>query len=192
VKAAKIVTQRLVLEVLNAHAVTQTYVDWLTDIAVNQYLESRFETHTVASVKAYVEAVLHSADSLLLGVFVAETQLHIGNVKIGPLNRLHQVAEIGIMIGDKRYWGQGLATEAICAVSAFAFQDLGMRKLEAGCYVENQASRSVFLKSGYQIEGRLRAKWCVQGQRQDGIRLGLLPTELPILNDHVGRACKTG
>jgi RimJ/RimL family protein N-acetyltransferase len=54
------------------------------------------------------------------------------------------------------YTGQGLATEAIAAITAFAFSALGMRRVEALPDDENLASCRVCERTGYKLEGVLR------------------------------------
>jgi len=51
------------------------------------------------------------------------------------------------------YWGQGFAVEAGQTVIAFAFESLGARGLFAGHHPENNASRSVLKKLGFQYKG---------------------------------------
>ena len=57
-------------------------------------------------------------------------------------------AEIGFWIG-RRYWGQGLATEALGRLVEFAFEDCGLETLEAGAVPTNRASHHVQAKIGF-------------------------------------------
>mgnify|MGYP001092050709 CR=1 FL=1 len=56
------------------------------------------------------------------------------------------------------YWlrsgceGHGYATEAVAALTAFAFQRLGGRRLEIRCVPENKAAVALPLKLGYTLE----------------------------------------
>ncbi|MEY8213728.1 MAG: hypothetical protein RPR97_04495 [Colwellia sp.] len=38
---------------------------------------------------------------------------HIGNIKIGAIKNNHRVGSVSLFIGDKKSWGQGLASQAI-------------------------------------------------------------------------------
>jgi RimJ/RimL family protein N-acetyltransferase len=53
----------------------------------------------------------------------------------------------------KRYHGQGLMSEALRAVGAFAVDALGARRLEAMVDANNLASRRVCERAGYRLEG---------------------------------------
>ena len=46
---------------------------------------------------------------------IKTTDKHIGNIKLGPINWIHRYGDISLLIGDKDYWGKGIATEAIRA-----------------------------------------------------------------------------
>jgi RimJ/RimL family protein N-acetyltransferase len=63
--------------------------------------------------------------------------------------------EIGYWIG-KPFWGQGLATEALNALQAWASQDLGLRYLTAGHFADNDASGQVLTKAGFLYTGEVR------------------------------------
>ncbi|MGI6448822.1 MAG: GNAT family N-acetyltransferase [Desulfitobacteriia bacterium] len=64
-------------------------------------------------------------------------------------------AEIGYWLGES-YWGQGIMTEAVKAVTAYAFRNFDLCRLQAGVFATNPASMRVLEKAGYRFEGRLR------------------------------------
>ncbi|NNG20087.1 GNAT family N-acetyltransferase [Naumannella sp. ID2617S] len=61
-------------------------------------------------------------------------------------------AEIGYVIDDG-YAGRGLATELTGELLRIGFADLGLRRMEAGCFADNLASRRVLEKCGFRLEG---------------------------------------
>lgn len=135
------------------HDATEAYVNWLNDKEVNQYLESRFVLATVENVKKFIESVIVSTNNYFFAIVDRESDKHIGNIKLGPVNTFHKRADIGILIGDKNYWGRGVATEAIALISAFAFNQLNLDKVMAGCYANNVGSYKAFIKCGFVEEG---------------------------------------
>lgn len=165
-------TPRLLLRSLGPEDATQTYVSWLSDPDVMRYLESRWSAHTVESVRAFIDTCNASAADLLLGVCLPGGR-HIGNIKIGPMHPQHRSAAIGLMFGARDCWGQGYASEAIGAVTAYAFAALGLEKVWAGCYASNEASQRAFLRNGFVVEGRQKHMWLFEGRREDNVVLGL-------------------
>lgn len=173
-----IVSERLHMRPLVQGDVGEKYVEWLNDPEVNRYLESRFAVQSVESCRQYVAAAEQNPRSHLFGVFDREQIRHIGNIKVDLVSELHQIGEIGLLIGDKSYWGRGLATEAIRAVTLWCFESLDLEKIEAGCYDENLASVRAFLKSGYVVEGYRRQSYKSGGRRVGAFRLGIVRNDV--------------
>lgn len=61
---------------------------------------------------------------------------------------------IGYWLG-KRFWGQGIATEAVSLLSEHAFATLGVRRLWANVFAPNRASARVLEKAGFRHEATL-------------------------------------
>lgn len=162
---------KIILRRLTEDDVSDDYVRWMNDPDINQYLESRFYTHTVESVKDFVRSVTNE-NNFQFGIFVKEDYKHIGNIKIGSINHYHHYADIGFIIGEKDYWGKGIATEAIALVSEFAFSTLKLHKLFGGAYSPNIGSIKAFLKNGYQQEGVKRSQYLCHGEYVDDIIYG--------------------
>ena len=87
-------------------------------------------------------------------------------------------------IGEVSYFlrasarGRGLATRAVRLVSRWAFDELGIERLELRVHPENDASRRVAERAGFQREGIERASrpW-PDGTRFDSIVFSLLPED---------------
>jgi RimJ/RimL family protein N-acetyltransferase len=78
----------------------------------------------------------------------------VGNCSIRPdIENLR--ADIGLWIG-KPYQGQGVGTRAVSWLVQYGFGRLGLEKIEASVFVGNQASRRIFEKNGFLLEGTIR------------------------------------
>lgn len=64
-------------------------------------------------------------------------------------------AEIGYWLGEA-YWGRGIMTEAVRAVTEYAFRTHNLLRLFAAVFEWNPASMRVLEKAGYSKEARLR------------------------------------
>jgi RimJ/RimL family protein N-acetyltransferase len=100
----------------------------------------------------------------------------IGNCGIRQRSASAHDAELGYELAPA-WWGRGLATEAAGVMLHFAFEDLGLRRVEAHCLAENRASARVLEKLGFHEEGRLREKECFKGRCWDLLIFGLLAAE---------------
>jgi RimJ/RimL family protein N-acetyltransferase len=74
-------------------------------------------------------------------------------------------------------WGQGLATEAVAAATALAFEDCHANRVEASVQVGNVASRRVLEKCGFACDGTLRASTLANGEWRDEWFMTRLRTE---------------
>lgn len=72
-------------------------------------------------------------------------------------------AEIGFWLGEA-YWGRGIMTEALRAVTEQAFRTHGLARLYANVFQWNPASMRVLEKAGYAREALLRRSAVKDGQ----------------------------
>jgi len=61
-------------------------------------------------------------------------------------------AEIGYWLGE-RFWGRGIATAAVRAITLRALEDTDLYRLFASVFAWNRASMRVLEKAGYEREG---------------------------------------
>ncbi|HQV64929.1 MAG TPA: GNAT family protein [Candidatus Paceibacterota bacterium] len=114
----------------------------------------------------------------------------IGVMTIGGINEFTGTATTGSWI-NKKYWKQGYMTEAKIAVNDFAFNKLGLRRLNSSVFRDNKASNATQLKMGYKLEGTSRkaVKTKSTGKIHDINIYGLLKedwkkTRLKIIKKH--------
>ncbi len=156
---------------LGPDEVTDEYVTWLNDPAINRYLESRFVRHTAESTRRFVQSIVQSDDSILFGIRYVPVKRHVGNIKLGPIDRHHRRAEIGLLIGDRSVWGRGIASSAIELAARYAFESLGLLKITAGCYAGNVGSRRAFEKAGFVVEAIRKRHFLLDGAPEDAVLL---------------------
>jgi RimJ/RimL family protein N-acetyltransferase len=144
----------------------------MNDPDITRYLESRFNTYTVAQLRDYVAERRRDPDSLFLAIVLNEGDRHIGNIKIGPMQWFHRTGDIGIIIGEKDCWGRGYAAEAIELLTRYALETLGLAKVTASCYHMNVGSQRAFLKAGFAEEGVRRSQYESDGARADQLLFG--------------------
>lgn len=112
---------------------------------------------------AYCFFVFRRADDTLIG------GINLNNVRRG----VAQMASLGYWIG-KPYARRGYMTEAVRCAIAFAFEHVGLHRLEAACLPDNAASRAVLLRSGFKEEGVARRYLRINGEWQDHLLFGYL------------------
>ena len=78
-------------------------------------------------------------------------------------------AEIGYWLAEP-FWGRGIATEALAALTAHAIQTHGLTRIYAVPFAWNAASCRVLEKAGYVLEGRLRKSAIKDGKLTDQLQ----------------------
>lgn len=100
----------------------------------------------------------------------------IGTCTLAAISVPHRRAELGFAV-KRGHWGQGYASEATAAVVRFAFQTLGLHRLEADVDPRNTASIRCLERLGFRREGYARERYHLGGEVQDAVLYGLLRKE---------------
>ena len=130
--------------------VTETYRSWLSDCDVTKYLCSL--NVTLEELKDYVSQRINKVEICFWAILDNGTNAHIGNVKLEPIVRHELRATFGILIGNKDFWGRGIATEVTELVVDFAFNHLKLKSLDLGVERANVAAIRAYKKVGFHIE----------------------------------------
>ncbi len=115
---------------------------------------------------AYRFLVFRTEDGALTG------GLSLSNIRRG----VAQTATLGYWAGEP-YAGRGYTTAAVKAAVRFAFDSLGLHRVEAACVPENERSARVLLKCGFEPEGRAREYLKIDGVWRDHRLFGLVKPE---------------
>jgi len=167
--SVSLITNRYFLRTLGPNDATESYVAWMNDPDVNRTLNPK-PKQTVDSIKDYI--LSHdNQNSFLFGIFTKK-QHHIGNISFRSQPE-HKMAIMGIMIGDKAHWGAAAALEARSAVLDWAFDFLGLNKVEAGCHHTNAPAVYNFRRQGWTLEGNKRSHLIVAGRPIDELHFAM-------------------
>lgn len=148
-----LVAKDVSLRSLTAADATDAYCGWMNDAFVTRFLESRFRTFATPDLESFIASCNDNPDVLLLGITLKDGGRHVGNIKLGPIDRHHRFGDIGLLLGEPSTWGKGYARQAIVAISDYALQSLDLHKITASCYASNVGSQKAFKASGFVVEG---------------------------------------
>jgi [ribosomal protein S5]-alanine N-acetyltransferase len=96
----------------------------------------------------------------------------VGGVTLRNILRgVAQTGTLGYWVGEA-HARRGYTLEAVEAVARFAFDKLKLHRLEAACCPENDASRRLLLKAGFELEGRARGYLKIDGRWRDHLLFG--------------------
>ena len=95
----------------------------------------------------------------------------------------HARAEIGYIIKAESFKQKGLISEALDAILPYGFKVMGLHRIEAFVGVNNNTSRHLLEKRGYNYEGRLKDHYLKEGVFEDSLVFSLLKTDLIRANE---------
>ena len=169
-----LVGKKVYLRPLEAADLDGPYLEWLNDPEVTRFMETGFVPTTPEILRHYYEAVTRNPDNVMLAIVDIATDRHIGNVKLGPIHRIHHRADLGIMIGDKEHWGSGAGREAVELMLQYGFERLNLHKITLGVYADHHHAVRLYEGLGFKIEGTRLEHLFRDGAYRDMHVMGLL------------------
>jgi [ribosomal protein S5]-alanine N-acetyltransferase len=169
--------ERVSLQPLERSHLTAEYLSWLNDPEVTRYMETGTFPITVDDLERFFQSVTGSREQVAFAIVHKESGKHIGNVKLGPIQWVHRGATLGIMIGDKKFWGQGFGEDATRLAVEYGFYRLNLRRIDLGVFADHEVAVHCYEKVGFKIEGRFREELFQGGEYKDRLWMGLLRSE---------------
>jgi ribosomal-protein-alanine N-acetyltransferase len=157
-------TERLILRSLRPEDKEAIY-DYASDPEVTRYM--LFNTHaSIADAEAFLEwraeryakrqRIEFALDLKSSGDLVGLCGLH-------NFFRADQHVELGYVL-RRKFWGNGYMAEAVREVIRFAFEEMGMHRVQAICFEDNVRSARLMERCGMTYEGMFRDQLIVRGQ----------------------------
>jgi ribosomal-protein-alanine N-acetyltransferase len=132
--------------------VNETYCRWLHDPEVIRFLEVRYSDRSPEALKAQVERFLSNTNLYFFLIETAPEGIPVGTASVVVRPR-YNVATFGYMMGERSQWGGDRTVAVQVALLDFAFDTLGLRRLEGGAPATNASSHFNFRRLGFVREG---------------------------------------
>lgn len=134
--------------------------DWKNEDATPDAFRLRLKSYD-RQFRAHAGAAFH--------VFERDGDRLVGGVTLSDIRRhAAQSATIGYWIGAA-FLRRGYGLAAVRAALGYAFDDLGLNRVEAACQPGNAASRALLLKAGFTEEGHARDYLFINGAWRDHV-----------------------
>ena len=92
-----------------------------------------------------------------------------GGIGVHPGEDVNRhTATVGYWLGEE-FWGSGVMTEAVTAVTNFCFENFPLRRISAEVFANNRASARVLEKAGFTFEARLKDNVIKAGELLDSL-----------------------
>ena len=157
--------RRVVLRTMQRSDIGAHHVAWLNDPVVVKHSNQRFVQHTLGSCLHYLAGFEGSAN-LYLSVRLLGTGQPVGTLT-AYRSLHHGTADIGILMGERSLWGQGLGLEAFTLLADWLAVQPGMRKITCGMLACNHGMVALAQRAGFVREAVRTGQELVDGEPTD-------------------------
>ena len=157
----------------------EKFTEWLNDPEVTQNLTLYPQIISVEGEKKFLEKL---SNEHTYSIIDNDTNELIGNCGYANIDHINQTAEIGIFIGNKKYWSRGYGTEALGLLLDYGFRALNLHNVLLRVYSFNERARKCYEKIGFKTIGKIREALLRDGKRHDIILMDILQNEFFEMN----------
>ncbi len=143
---------KVVLQRFSDSDITEAYIGWLNDSVTMRLSNQRFLRHDLQSSQRYL-ATFEGSPNLFLSVRDKSTGNAIGTMT-AYVSPMHGTADMGILIGDRSAWRQGVGLDAWKTLMQHLLAQPNIRKITAGTLACNAPMLSLAAKSGMVPDGQ--------------------------------------
>lgn len=153
------------------------FTEWLNDNRTSLYLSYTGSLTESAEID-WLQNTNGSQNEIVWMIYAGDTL--VGNIGLRDIDASHSRAELGILLGDKAYWGRGLGQVVETTIVAYAFENIvagGLHKIWACGLTGNEASKYALIKAGFTEIGLRRHHHFFQGRWFDNWQVEALRDE---------------
>lgn len=152
------------------------YVRWLADPEVLTHF-GLYLPLSQADEEAWYER--QRSDAKVINFAIELEGVHIGGCGFLSIDHRQRRAEVGLFIGEKQFWNQGLGQDALATLVAYGFEYLNFHRIYLCVFAENTRGIRAYEKVGFQHEGCFRQSEWRHGRWHDLLVMSILHPEWP-------------
>lgn len=134
---------------------TDLILKWRNDPEI---MEKMISSHPISREEhlRWFHGLQKKNDRLEFVIVIINEEQPIGTVSLKAIDLQHSKAELGKLIGERKYRRKGYATEATKLLVEYGFKELGLNRIYARVLEHNEANIQLNKKLGFKIEGILQ------------------------------------
>lgn len=140
------------------------YLVWVNDPEVTRWLALRYpigreEERTILDRLGRASTY----GQVAFAVDDRSTGEHLGTISLFDTRPESRVAELGIFLGAKGRWGEGIGYDALVTLLRFGFWEMNLRRVELSVLDGNTRAKSLYERVGFEEVGRRPGHWYKRG-----------------------------
>ena len=151
------------------------YMSWFEDQEVCAYNSHGKFFKTRDHFRNYITG--QNGEDQVVWAICHQVDGHIGNISLQLISLINRNADFGVLIGDKRHWGKGVALQAGVKMLYHGFFKLNLKRIYCQTAASNLSMQSLAKKLGMLEEGCRRSYFYLDGKWVDMIEYGILQNE---------------
>jgi RimJ/RimL family protein N-acetyltransferase len=155
----------------------EKWTEWDNDLEVALPLGGEAYTlYSLEKTRGILDDVIKD-QSKIFSIVDLETDQVIGRCLLSKIDQVNRNAMLGIVIGEKDYWGKGYGQEATSLLLDFGFNLLNLNNIMLGTFSFNERALACYRKVGFKEIGRQREARIVGDRMFDVILMDILSSE---------------
>lgn len=152
---------------------TDLILKWRNDPEI---MEKMISSHPISREEhlRWFHGLQKKNDRLEFVIVTINEEQPIGTVSLKDIGLQHSKAELGKLIGERKYRRKGYATEAAKLLVEYGFKRLGLNRIYARVLEYNEANIQLDKKLGFRVERVLREDVYKNGRFVNVVLMGLL------------------
>lgn len=153
--------------------------EWVNDPQTTRYLSPIFwPPQTMTDTEEFMSRMLQSSH-IGCNFVVADKrdESYIGQLDLFTINWKQRWGELGFVIGKQEWRNRGVGTEALGLMLEYAFQTLGLERVQLEVYMDNHQALRCYEKAGFVLEGVKRHAIFLEGAYADVGMMSVLSGE---------------
>ena len=152
---------------------------WVNDPETVRYLSSRYwMPQSLADTSDFLDHAMHAGSNGAFFVIADPAdETYLGQIDLTSINWKLRSAEMAIVLGTEGQRDRGIGTEAIGLMLRFAFNMLGLERVELEVATENRRAMRCYEKAGFTLEGVKRHAFMLDGNYVDLAVMSVLAGE---------------
>ncbi len=153
------------------------FTEWDNDLEITMPLgDEAYTPYALEKTKEIVGNVIQHQDHVF-SIVNLETDKLIGRGILFDIDQINRKAMLGIVIGEKGYWGQGYGQDAIRLLLDYGFNLLNLNSIMLGTFSFNRRAINCYKRVGFKEIGRRRQARIIGQKKFDAILMDILAGE---------------